>query len=1061
MVTTQAATSQPVQSPERSAQPSNRIMIVEDESVIALDIERRLQRAGYEVVGVADNKDDAVALYREHEPDLVLMDISIVGPADGIETARAIGMDVPIIFLTAYADDATLNRAAETSPYGYLLKPFDDRTLAATIKVALERHAADTRLRVMDAAVRTATAGIMLVKVTGAERTISYVNDAFVAMSGATRPEILGRRPCFLAVDPDDEPVARLRQAIDDCVYARETVRGRRMTGEDFWSSITVSPVPNQSGRVSHLLVFHMDITREREAQIWLAESQRLEVLGQLTAGIAHDFNNVLGAILAFTELAPDALAEASIASETIGDRDEVIHAVKRGTLLTRKLLDFARRQTPASSMTTSRPSTAGTADLTRVIAEARQMASRLAGPGISIELSLDPEPTFVSLDSTSLEQILLNLVSNARDAMQQGGKITIAVSRPVTDSGPMTARRRVRLEVTDSGTGMDAETASRIFNPFFTTKQRGLGTGLGLSTCQMLVERAGGTIRVKSTLGQGTTFTLDFPLADSTKSAHAEDLREMIEGNADGATCLLVEDEAPLRRAVGRALKSAGFTVIEASSGEAACRELDALGPTLRLLVCDMVLPGMGGREVIAHARKVSPHAELLVVTGYFDHSIESVGPGVPILWKPYTMTALARRALDLVSSHVEALPAEAAATTTPSLAVAANAVPVNDGRNPGVLLIEDDDAVRRALGAVLRSRGLRVHEAATAAAGLAAVAAEDVQLAVVDINLPDADGLEVLALIRKQDSLLPIVMMTGDASVANAQRAIRGRATAFLTKPIVPSAFVEEVERAMTEGQLARLQHKLFMSKAGSSAMLKDLAATEQSLKASVANLFAAYQPIVRAYDRSIFAYEALMRSRGPFVNPGELLSAAEALGAIEDIGRAVRQSIARTLSDQPSRFEPIFVNLHPMELRADLLLRDDEPLLPFASRIVLEVTERAKLSSERDLAETLRQLRAAGYRIALDDLGEGFAGLSWLVKLTPDIAKLDMSLVRNIEISRMKRDLVGSLVSVCRRSRTLLVAEGVETEAEAEILRDMGCDLLQGYLFARPGPPFPIVG
>jgi EAL domain-containing protein (putative c-di-GMP-specific phosphodiesterase class I)/CheY-like chemotaxis protein len=473
------------------------------------------------------------------------------------------------------------------------------------------------------------------------------------------------------------------------------------------------------------------------------------------------------------------------------------------------------------------------------------------------------------------------------------------------------------------------------------------------------------------------------------------------------------------------------------------------------------MVLPGMGGREVIAHARKVSPHAELLVVTGYFDHSIESVGPGVSILWKPFTVTALARRALDLVSGQAEAPPTESATTTTPKVPVAANAVPVNDARNPGILLVEDDEAVRRALGAVLRSRGLRVHEAATAAAGLAAVAGEDVQLAVVDINLPDADGLEVLESIRKLDPLLPIVIMTGDASVANAQRAIRGRATAFLTKPIVPSAFVEEVERAMTEGQLARLQHKLFMSKAGSSAMLKDLAATEQSLKTSVSNLFAAYQPIVRAYDRSIFAYEALMRSRGPFVNPGELLSAAEALGAIENIGRAVRQSIAQTLSDQPSRFEPIFVNLHPMELRADLLLRDDEPLLPFASRIVLEVTERAKLSSEKDLAETLRQLRAAGYRIALDDLGEGFAGLSWLVKLTPDIAKLDMSLVRNIEISRMKRDLVGSLVNVCRRSRTLLVAEGVETEAEAEILRDMGCDLLQGYLFARPGPPFPLVG
>lgn len=342
MVSIQVASSQPSQASRSSLSSNNRILIVEDESVIALDIERRLQRAGYVVVGVAVNRDDAFDLFKEYQPDLVLMDVSIVGPADGIETARAIGQlgDVPVIFLTAYADDATLNRAAETSPYGYLLKPFDDRTLAATIKVALERHAADTRLRVMDAAVRTATVGIMLVEVKGAERSISYVNDAFVAMSGATRQTILGRRPCFLAVDPEDEPVVRLRQAMEDCTYSRETVRGRRTSGEDFWSSITVSPVPNRSGRVSHLLLFHMDITREREAQIGLAESQRLEVLGQLTAGIAHDFNNVLGAIMAFTELA----RESGVDQEVVGDLDEVMHAVKRGTLLTRKLLDFARR---------------------------------------------------------------------------------------------------------------------------------------------------------------------------------------------------------------------------------------------------------------------------------------------------------------------------------------------------------------------------------------------------------------------------------------------------------------------------------------------------------------------------------------------------------------------------------------------------------------------------------------------------------------------------------------------------------------------------------------------
>jgi PAS domain S-box-containing protein len=1021
-----------------------RILVVEDEALIALDLERRLSRAGYHVVGTADNPDEAVGMFRELHPDLVLMDIFIRGPVDGIETARAICQfgDVPVIFLTAYADDDTVQRAAEISPYGYLLKPFDDRTLLATITVAVERHAADTRLRLLDAAVSSATVGIQLVEAHDDQRRVSFVNDAFLSLSGFSREKVLGQPLCFLAHESSEEAVGRLREALENRTHARETVLGRGLT-RDFWSTVTISPVANRSGRINHLLLFHVDVTREREAQSAFAESQRLEVVGQLSAGIAHDFNNVLTAILAFTDLARNSVEDEGVR----GDLDEVLHAVKRGALLTRKLLGFSRR---------NEISPVGSADLSRVVGEARQLAERLAGPGVTVELRIDPEPMFVALDPTSLEQILLNLVANARDAMPGGGKIVVAVTRPVEPSGSLAGRCYVRLGVTDDGTGMDAATAGRIFNAFFTTKPRGLGTGLGLSTCKMLVEQAGGTIGVRTAPGEGSTFVLDFPLTENPASEITNTLAEAVGGNAGGATCLLVEDEGPLRRAGARALSAAGFTVIEASNGEAACREIEALGSTLRLLICDMVLPGLGGAEVLACARKSSPQAELLVVTGYLDHSLETLGP-VSTLWKPFNSSALARRALDLINvgaTTSDERPAEA--TPAPSVAPA----PALDPRSPVVLLIEDDNALRRALAAMLEAQSLRVVEANTGAAGLAAFEAEEVQLAVLDVNLPDVDGIEVLAAIRKRDALLPTLVMTGEPSVETAQRALRGRATAFLTKPIAPKAFVEEVERAMNEGQVARLQHKLLMSKASLSAMLTDVAATEHAFNESVRGLHMAFQPIVRANDLSIFAYEALMRSRGPYVNPGEMLAAAEALGRVTDLGRAVRRSIASTLAEHPERCEPIFVNLHPMELSAYILMHEDEPLLPFTSRIVLEVTERAQLSSVQDLAETLRVLRTAGYRVALDDLGEGYAGLSWLVKLTPDISKLDMSLVRDIQGSRMKRDLVGSLVSVCRRARTLVVAEGVETAAEAEVLRDMGCDLLQGYHFARPAPPFPEV-
>ena len=359
--------------------------------------------------------------------------------------------------------------------------------------------------------------------------------------------------------------------------------------------------------------------------------------------------------------------------------------------------------------------------------------------------------------------------------------------------------------------------------------------------------------------------------------------------------------------------------------------------------------------------------------------------------------------------------------------------------------------------MASVLRSQGYIVFEAGTHQAALAETARRNFDVAIIDVHLPDATGFETLTALRKIDSLLPIIILSGDQSAEVVKQALRGRAQGFLSKPVQHELLLQEVGDAHREGQVTRLQHKLLLSRTGTDEMLFDLAATERRYTASLAGIHAVFQPIIRSYDHSIFGYEALMRSTGPFSNPLQLITASDALGRIEELGRAIRTNIAKALQNHPERYEPIFVNLHPMEFRANLLTHYDEPLLPYASRIILEVTERAQLISGSDVNQTVAALRDAGYRVALDDLGEGYAGLSWLVKLVPDIAKIDMSLVRDIQNSRMKRELVSSLVSVCRRENTLVVAEGVETREEADLLREIGCDLLQGFYFARPASSF----
>ena len=1028
-----------------------RVLIVEDEALIAMDLERRLINLGYNVVSVVDNHDDALVAFKQERPDIVLMDINLANSKNGIEVAKALKQisDTPVVFITAYNDDQTVKMATAMAPYGYLIKPFDDRSLTVTIRVALERHAADRQIRQYSSAMNSATVGIIITNPKDGVQVVTYANDAYRKMLGDNETE-LSALQWLPARDAQDIVVQGLRDAVEQGKNASGVYVGTRTDGTTFWASVVAAPVQNRDGSGVTMVLFHLDVTQQQEIERALANNQRLDLFGRLAAGIAHDFNNVLGAIIALAEVA----READTVEESRGDLDAILHSAQAGARLTRKLLNTARPQNDATSVAV---------DLSSVLRKTLPMIERLAGGRIKVELNLDPQPMFVQLDATSVEQIVLNLVTNARDAMEGTGRLVIAarVHSPLEggDSGP----RRLSLTVKDDGCGMAPETIAKIFDPFFTTKTAQHGTGLGLGTTKSLVERAGGTISVQSAPGEGSVFTLEFRMANGTLDEFETETSSTLTGWADGALCLLVEDEPELLRMYSRALVRIGFNVLEASTGAAALNLLGQHKEELRLLVTDMVLPGMSGARLLERVAIDSPNAARMVVTGYFDDSAEVIPADTPVIWKPCSALTVARRALEAVKAEPVTISKGTEIAQRPPIVIEAVVVPEKPVVKAGsaqvvVLLVDEDENLRIALSRTLTARGFTVLEAVSAKAALQIVQEIQPSVLITEVSLTDMDGLELLAALREKRPRLPAVVLSGQMSNEDTRRAIDSRVSAFLSKPIDTERFYREVERAINDGHVAELQHQLLLSKVPAS-MFEDLPATERQFSESVAQLHMAYQPIVRAHDYSIFAYEALLRSKGPLGSPDKLLAAAEILGRIEGLGRAIRRSISDTLSLHTECFEPIFVNLHPAELRGDLLTSHDEPLLKHASRIIFEVTERAQLTGEM-LQETLDRVRNTGYRVALDDLGEGYAGLSWLVRLMPHYAKIDMSLVRDIHLSKMKRELVASLVNVCRRAGTIVVAEGIETIDEATVLKDIGCDLLQGYLFARPGPPFPSV-
>ncbi len=520
-----------------------------------------------------------------------------------------------------------------------------DGTLIGTVGSArdvTEERERDEERRRLQAAVEQAEMGVLILDADGR---VVYANPAYGEITGYASEEVIGRGMDFIRSQYEEAGDFEEMQAYLSVGKAwRGRIHKRRKDGTVYVQGELVAPVRDADGAIINIMSYLRDVSSEVDLEARYLQAQKLESVGRLAGGIAHDFNNLLGAVRAYAELLQMELSRCDGVQEYV---EEILAATEHGARLTRQLLAFARRQ----------PAAPRALDLNQVICDFEGMLGQLIGEDVRLTTRLEPGLPAVLADPAQIEQVLANLVVNARDAMPRGGRVSIT-TRTVEDAGvAMTAGpgpgRWVALSVSDTGVGMTDEVLEHIFEPFFTTKETGKGTGLGLSTCFGIVSEAGGKITVESRPGAGTTMTVYLPQAGVEPVAEA-DMPEVPAMCGGTETILFVEDELKLRQAVAKELRALGYTIIEAGDGLEALDLWRANAGTIDLLLTDEVMPHMAGSELARQLRELVPGLKVILVSGYIGEAPEGstdASSGTIIVSKPFSLQALAtaiRQAID-----------------------------------------------------------------------------------------------------------------------------------------------------------------------------------------------------------------------------------------------------------------------------------------------------------------------------------------------------------------------------------------------------------------------------
>ncbi|HEX3035879.1 MAG TPA: response regulator [Thermodesulfobacteriota bacterium] len=671
---------------------NEKILVVEDEYNFAQYLNTILKSLGYNVSGVARSGEEAIQKVTETEPDLVLMDIMLKGSIDGVKVAEQIrtNFDIPVVYLTAHTEDELFKRAKITEPFGYLLKPFEKKELRTTIEIALYRHKLGKRLKESERWLSTTLKSIGdAVIATDAEGLIRFINPVAESLTGWKHEEALGRdlKEVFNIINEETRAIAEnpVAKAIWEGVVtglANHTILISK-DGTEIPIADSAAPIKDERGNISGVVMVFRDVTRQRqmeeslrkahdelevqvqertaelkkanqalEAEIAerkrmqeeLLRTQKLESIGVLAGGIAHDFNNFLTTILGNVSLirmhtnSEDKMYKRLIEAEK---------ACLRAKDLTGQLLTFSKGGAPVKKIISS---------IGELVRESAHFALR--GSNVGCEFSIAEDLWLAEVDEGQISQVIHNLVINAQQAMPEGGVIRITLEN--TTQGPThrlslkAEGKYIKITIEDKGIGIPGGYLSKIFDPYFTTKQK--GSGLGLTTVYSIVKSHHGYIEVESELQIGTKFYIYLPAISEEQTKNEEENKaKVVKGKGK---VLIMDDEELIRDVAGEILGQLGYEVEFAKNGTEAIElyvRARESSKSFNLVIMDLTIPGeMGGKETIEKLKEVDPGIKAIVSSGYFNHPVmaEYKNYGFKgVVTKPYKIEEFSKTVYEVIN--------------------------------------------------------------------------------------------------------------------------------------------------------------------------------------------------------------------------------------------------------------------------------------------------------------------------------------------------------------------------------------------------------------------------